>query len=145
MGKRGAQKSNCNELFNNKKITLNYEEKEILDNLIIYRINTKSLFEDEKLITINRATDKIFKIIADIIDRKLEKLIIIIDSDNLEKNPNLDLFEKDKNRICIPVYPDTNQTLSKIASQYLNKKYFYFSIDLNFIVNKCNGDRKFYS
>ncbi len=134
------------ELLRNKTITLKYEEKEVLDNLDNFTesLYTKSLFENEKLIIINRATDKIFKILSEIIDRKIENLIIIIDADNLEKKSKLrSFFEKDKNCICVPLYPDTNQALSKIASEYLRSKRIPLSpSDLNLIVNKCNGDRK---
>ncbi len=134
------------ELLKKRTITSNYEEKEVIDNSNNFTesLYTKSLFEDEKLIIINRATDKIFKILSDIIDKRIENLIIIIDSDNLEKKSKLrSFFEKDKNCICIPFYPDTNQTLSKIASEYLKARNIPISpSDLNSIINKCNGDRK---
>ena len=134
------------ELLKKKTITQNYEEKEIIDNAnsFIESLYTKSLFENEKIITITRATDKIFKILSNIIDKRIENLIIIIDSDNLEKKSKLrSFFEKNKNCICIPFYPDTNQTLSKIASEYLKTRNIPISpSDLNSIVNKCNGDRK---
>ena len=43
-------------------------------------------------------------------------LIIIINSDNLEKKSKLrNFFEKNKKYICIPFYPDNEQTLSKIS------------------------------
>ena len=134
------------ELLKDKKITLNYEEKEVIDNKDNFTesIYTKSLFENKKLIFIKRATDKIFKVLSEIINRKIENLIIIIDADNLEKKSKLrSFFEKDKDCICVPFYPDTNQTLSKIASEYLRIRNIPISpTDLNLIVNKCNGDRK---
>ena len=134
------------ELLKNKTITTNYEEKEIIDNLDNFTesLYTKSLFENEKLIIINRVTDKIFKILYEIINRKIDNLIIIIDADNLEKKSKLrSFFEKDENCICIPFYPDTDQALSKIASEYLKIKNIPLSSsDLNSIINKCNGDRK---
>ncbi len=135
-----------NELLKNKPITSTYEEKEILDNLDHFTesIYTKSLFENEKLIVINRATDKIFKILSEIIDKKIKDLIIILNAENLEKKSKLrSYFEKDKSCICIPFYPDTDQTLSKIASEYLKIRNIPLSAsDLNSIINKCNGDRK---
>ena len=146
-GKNDGFKSQVKtELLRNKTIALNYEEKDVIDNSNDFTesLYTKSLFEDEKLITINRATDKIFKILSDIVDKRIENLIIIIDSDNLEKKSKLrSFFEKNKNCICIPFYPDTNQILSKIASEYLKTRNIPISqSDLNSIVNKCNGDRK---
>ena len=134
------------ELLKNKVITSNYDEQEILENPnnFVDTIYTKSLFENEKVIFINRATDKIFKILSDINDKEIEDLIIIIDADNLEKKSKLrSFFEKDKRCICVPFYPDTNQALSKIASENLRKNNIPISpSDLNLIVSKCNGDRK---
>ncbi len=134
------------ELLENKTITSNYEEKEIIDNLDNFTesLYTNSLFENEKLIIVNRATDKIFKILSEIIDRKINDLIIIIDAGNLEKKSKLrSFFEKDKNCICVPFYPDTDQALLKIASEYLKIRNIPLSpSDLNSIINKCNGDRK---
>tara|TARA_B100000674_G_scaffold290552_1_gene240820 strand:+ start:216 stop:1208 length:993 start_codon:yes stop_codon:yes gene_type:complete len=135
------------ELLKNKSITSNYEEKEILDNAdqFIETLVTKSLFESEKLIIINRASDKLLKILSEIVEKKIQDLIIIVDADNLEKKSKIrSFFEKGKNCICIPFYPDTDQILFKIASEYLRKKNISISSsDLNFVVNKCKGDRKF--
>ena len=134
------------ELLKQKVITSNYDEQEILENLnnFVDTIYTKSLFENEKVIFINRATDKIFKILSDINDKEIEDLIIILDADNLEKKSKLrSFFEKNKRCVCIPFYPDTNQILSKIASENLRKKNIPISpSDLNLIISKCNGDRK---
>ncbi len=146
-GKNEGLKSQVkNELLKNRIITSNYDEQEIIDNThnFIESIYTKSLFENEKLIIINRATDKIFKILSDIINKEIKDLIIIIDADNLEKKSKLrSYFEKDKRCICVPFYPDTNQTLSKIASEKFREKNIPISpSDLNLIINKCNGDRK---
>ena len=49
-----------------------YEEKEILDNINIFfnGILTKSFFDNEKLIIINRATDKIKTIIEDLMEKR---------------------------------------------------------------------------
>ena len=143
----GLKKQIKIELLKNKSITSNYEEKEILDNAdqFIETLVTKSLFESEKLIIINRASDKLLKILSEIVEKKIQDLIIIVDADNLEKKSKIrSFFEKGKNCICIPFYPDTDQILFKIASEYLRKKNISISSsDLNFVVNKCKGDRKF--
>ena len=142
----GFKKEVKNNLLKNKNITVNLEENEILENPnnFIESLLTKSLFEEEKIIFINRITDKFFKIFAEIWEKKIEKLIIIIDSDNLDKKSKLrSFFEKDKNCICVPFYPDTQQTLFSIAIEYLKIKEIPISnSNLNLIVNKCNGDRK---
>ena len=128
------------------KDILNYEEKEILENQnnFIENILSKSLFEIEKIIIIKRATDKILKIIDDIITKNLEDLTIIINADILEKKSKLrSFFEKDKKLICVPFYPDNEQTLSKLAYNFLrDKKISISSSNINLIVNKCSGDRE---
>ena len=76
-----------------------YEEKEILDNINIFfnSILTKSFFDNEKLIIINRATDKIRTIIEELIEKNPEDIQIILNSKNLEKKSTLrKLFEKEK-------------------------------------------------
>ena len=124
----------------------NYEEKEILDNenIFIENILSKSLFEKEKFIVIKRTTDKILKVIETLNLKNLEDTTIILNSDNLEKKSKLrSLFEKDKKLVCVPFYPDNNQTLSKLAYSFLNNKKISISpSDINLIVGKCNGDRE---
>ena len=142
----GLKKEIKNIILKNKIITSNYEEKEIIDNLNNFteELKTKSLFNEEKLITINRASDKILKTLSEIIDKNNEDLIIIVDAENLEKKSKLrSFFEKEINCACIPVYPDTQTTLSKIAFDYLNKRKIPISSsNVNTIINRCNGDRK---
>ena len=124
----------------------NYEEKEILDNEnnFIENILSKSLFEKEKFIVIKRTTDKILKVIETLHLKNLEDTTIILNSDNLEKKSKLrSLFEKDKTLACVPFYPDNNQTLSKLAYNFLsNKKVLLSPSNINLIISKCSGDRE---
>tara|TARA_Y100000591_G_scaffold195790_1_gene169489 strand:- start:182 stop:1174 length:993 start_codon:yes stop_codon:yes gene_type:complete len=124
----------------------NYEEKEVLDNEsnFIENILTKSLFEKEKFIVIKRTTDKILKLIETLHLKNLENTTIILNSDNLEKRSKLrSLFEKDKNLVCVPFYPDNDQTLSKLAYSFLtNKKISLSPSNINLIVSKCRGERE---
>lgn len=142
----GLKKQIKIDLLKNRKITSYYEENEILNNSINFfeSISSKSLFENEKIIIVKRVTDKLFKIISEVIEQKLDDLLIILDADNLEKKSKIrSLFEKSKIHVCIPVYPDTVQVLSKIAYEYLKKNNISISSsDLNLIVSKCSGDRK---
>ena len=57
-----------------------YEEKEILDNINIFfnSVLTKSFFDNEKLIIINRATDKIRTIMEDLMEKNPEDIQIIL-------------------------------------------------------------------
>ena len=133
-------------LNNNKKDILNYDEKEVLENqnFFIEKILSKSLFDEDKIIIIKRATDKIVKLIDELNTKNIEETIIIIISDNLDKKSKLrSLFEKKKNFICVAFYPDTNQTLSKITHNFLiEKKILISQANINLIINKCNGDRE---
>ena len=142
----GLKNEALNILIRNKKNISNYEEKEILDNEIIFveNILSKSLFENEKSIIIKRATDKILKIIEILHFKDLEDTTIIINAENLEKKSKLrSFFEKDKNLICVPFYPDNDQTLSKLAYNFLRDKKISISpSNVNLIVTKCNGDRE---
>ena len=129
-----------------KNITSNYEENEIINdpNFFFESINSKSLFENEKIVNITRVTDKMFEIISEIIEKKFIDLIIILDADNLEKKSKLrSLFEKSDDLVCVPFYPDTSETLSKLTFEFLKKKNISMSpSDINMVVSKCNGDRK---
>ena len=124
----------------------NYEEKEVLDNEnnFIENILTKSLFEKEKFIVIKRTTDKIVKVIEMLNLKNLENTTIILNSDNLEKKSKLrSLFEKDKKLVCVPFYPDNDQTLSKLAYNFLsNIKISLSPSNINLVVSKCSGDRE---
>ena len=141
----GLKKQIINNLLKNKKEISSYDEREILEssNSFIENTLTKSLFENEKIILIKRGTDKIFKIIEEISEKKIEDLIIIINSENLDKKSKLRaFFEKSKKYICIAVFPDNNQTLAQLTLNFFKQKKILISQqNIYFIVNKCNGDR----
>ena len=146
-GKNDGYKTEITEnLIKSRQNILTYEEKEILDNSndFIESLISKSLFESEKIIIIKRATDKILKIFENIISKNINDLNIIINADNLEKKSKLrTYFEKDKKFVCVAFYPDNEQTLFKLAYNFLKgKKIPISSSNLNLIVAKCNGDRE---
>jgi len=142
----GLKNEATNDLIQKKNSISNYDEKEILNNqnYFIENILTKSLFEDEKIIIIRRATDKILKIIEELDDKNHDGIYVIINSDNLEKKSKLrSFFEKNKKYICVPFYPDTNQVLSKLTFDFFKKNNISISAaNINLIVSKCNGDRE---
>ena len=142
----GLKNQSIVQLLKNKEITSKYEENEILDNSnkFFESVSSKSFFDDAKIIIITRGTDKILNIISEIIEKDFKDLFIIIDSDNLEKKSKLrSFFEKSKRLICVPFYPDTNETLSKLALQQLKNRKISISVsNINLVVDKCNGDRK---
>jgi len=142
----GLKNEALNILAKNKNNILNYEEKEILDNEnnFIENILSKSLFEPQKFIVIKRATDKILKIIEELFQKNFEDTTIVLNSMSLEKKSKLrSFFEKNKTLICVPFYPDNDQTLSKLTYNFLReKKISISSSNINLIVNKCGGDRE---
>ncbi len=125
----GLKKQEINNLIKGKKEVFYYEEKDILENKnnFTQSIFTKSLFEDEKIIIIKRATDKIFSLIEGISLSNLDDILIIIDSDNLEKKSKLrSFFEKSKSNICTAFYPDNEKTLNELTYDFLKKKIFLY-------------------
>ena len=123
-----------------------YEEREILynSNIFFNSILTKSFFDNEKLIIINRATDKSKTIIEELMEKNPEDIQIILNSKNLEKKSSLrKLFEKEKSIVCIPFYEDNNQTLNSIISLFFRNKKIPISQQLiNVLVERSRGDRK---
>ena len=144
----GLKKEKISEIINSnkEKTVLNYDEREILDKpeILFDNIFSKSLFDKYKTITIKRVTDKIFKIIEKINEIEIEDLLIILNSDNLEKKSKLrSLFEKSDKLLCIPCYPDNQQTLARLAYTFFKQKEISISsIMINIIVNKCKSDRE---
>ena len=124
---------------------LNYDESEIINNLDGFKeeILNKSFFENEKLVIISRATDKIYKVIEEIIERKIEDLAIILISSILEKKSKLrNFFEKSKSTICIPFYEDNERSMISIIQNFLKEKKILLSNQsINLIVQRCGGDR----
>jgi DNA polymerase-3 subunit delta len=123
-----------------------YEEKEDLSNKenFFNQLLTKSFFDNEKLIIINRASDKILETIEEILEKDIEDIIIILNANILEKKSKLrSLFEKNKDAICVPFYEDNNQTLSTIINNFFrNKKIPISQQSINLIVERSRGDRK---
>jgi DNA polymerase-3 subunit delta len=123
-----------------------YDEKEILDNKdnFFNSVLTKSFFDNEKLIIISRATDKIKETIEDLIERNPEDIQIILNSKNLEKKSTLrKIFEKEKLIVCVPFYEDNYQTLNSIISLFFRNKKIPISQQLvNVLIERSSGDRK---
>ena len=121
------------------------DEKEILANEDEFKesILNKSFFEKDKLIIINRASDKILSIIEEIIDKKPEELKIILKSENLEKKSKLrNFFEKKKNTIITPFYEDNYQTLISLAQNFIREKKIKISSqNINLIIERSKGNR----
>jgi len=127
------------------KNIFNYEENDILKNIPSFRENlvNKSFFESEKLIIINRVTDRLFNLIKELTDQNIRDISIILVSDGLEKKSKIrNFFEKSKQTICIPFYEDNIQTLSLVAQKFLRERKIDVSQqDLNTLAERAKGDR----
>ena len=123
-----------------------YDENYFISNkeTIISELLSKSLFDDRKIIIISRVTDKIIKIIDEIVRRNLDELIIILKSEILEKKSKLrQLFEKEKKLASIALYEDTSRDLTRIITEFLNFNKIRLSQEsINLLVNRASGDRE---
>ena len=127
------------------KTLYNYTETEILANIDNFKVEifNKSFFDNDKLIIISQTTDKILNMIQEIEDKKLDDVIIILKSENLDKKSKLRVyFEKNKKLIITPCYDDNYQSLFIILQNILLKHKIKISIqNINFIIEKSNGSR----
>jgi DNA polymerase-3 subunit delta len=128
-----------------KESTYNYDENEVLINKenFFNNILSKSFFENEKLIIINRVTDKILYIVEELIEKKIEDLVVVLNANILEKKSKIrSLFEKSKEVVCVAFYEDNAQTLSSIASNFFKASKVPISQEaINLIVQRARGDR----
>ena len=124
-----------------------YEETEVLSNVNKFKeeIYNKSFFENDKLIIINRASDKILKLVEEIIDEKTSDIKIIIKSGILEKRSKIrTFFEKNKSTIVVPFYEDNYQSLMMIAQNFFKAKAIKISHqNINYVIERSKGSRIF--
>ncbi len=122
-----------------------YDEHEIIDNSDIFKeeILNKSFFENDKLIIINRVSDKILEIVEDIKERNVEDIKIILKSGVLDSKSKIrKFFEKESDLVVIPFYEDNSQTLLIIAKKFFDEKKIKISSEnINLIVERSRGDR----
>ena len=132
-------KKNNARVFNYDEIQIEDQEESFYENIL-----SGSLFESSKIILINRASDKIYNVIYDLIERNISNTKIIINAYTLDTKSKLrSLFEKNKDLICIPTYPDNDKTLSRLAITLFREENISISQqNVNLVVEKCNGDRK---
>ena len=132
--------------FDNYKENIHrFDEGEILNNFesfISSQIN-KSFFDETKLILISRVSEKVIKLINELLDRNINDITIVLNAGTLEKKSKLrSLFEKDKKLICIPFYKDDNRTLIQLANNFFRSKKISISQEIiNLIVERSSGDR----
>src|SRR5210317_178220 len=127
------------------KSVSNYDESEILRDIENFKsaLFNKSFFEDEKLIIINRGTDKILSIIEELIEKKTQDIKVIIKSNFLEKKSKLrKFFEKDENTAIVAYYEDSYQTLYQLVQNFFKEnKLSISSENINLIIDRSKTNR----
>jgi len=127
------------------KSVSNYDESEILRDIENFKsaLFNKSFFEDEKLIIINRGTDKILSIIEELIEKKTQDIKVIIKSNFLEKKSRLrKFFEKDENTVIVAYYEDSYQTLYQLVQNFFKEKKLSISSEnINLIIDRSKTNR----
>lgn len=128
--------------YNGKEIK--YEEEQILKNKNAFfsEIRNKSLFEEKKILIIERCSEKISETILEINQDSLDD-VIILKFNVLEKKSKLRNFiEKSDFAVITPTYKDNSHSLINIAKGFFLKEKISVSYEtLNLLVNRCNGDR----
>ena len=126
-------------------ISYRYEEKEIINKKDDFKetILNGSFFDDDKLIIVERASDKILSLIEELIEKKIDNIKIILKSNILEKKSKLrKFFEKSNFAVTIPFYEDSVQTLSLLTHDFFKNKNIKISNQIiNLIVRKANNSR----
>jgi DNA polymerase-3 subunit delta len=123
-----------------------YDEQEVLGNIVNFNENllNKSFFENDKLIIINRVSDKIFNLIEEISEKKIENIKIILKAGVLEKKSKIrKFFEKSNKAIVVPFYEDTLQTITLLIYEFFKeKKIKTTSQIINLIAQKSKNNRE---
>ncbi len=122
----GQIEETINNVFKPKlsKNVFTYDESEIILNTNEFEENilNRSFFDNEKLIIINRASDKILEIIKNLIEKNVSEIVIIIKANVLEKKSKLRVFfEKNEKTICVAFYEDNHQSLMTVAQNFISK------------------------
>ena len=142
----GLKEVAIEEIIIKKPSIYQYEQNEIIEReeKFLEEFYSQSFFDEEKIIIIKRVNDKFTNFIKKIDPTKLGEIKVILIAEILEKKSKLrSEFEKGKNLICIPFYPDTDQTLIKLAHNFFKEKKIPISSSLiNLIISKINNDRK---
>ena len=139
------------EVFKKKIVNLN-KNAEIINlylediaknkDIILKEIKNISLFNEEKVIIVNQANEKIYTEIESLINVK-ENVRIIVIADLLDKRSKLrNLFEKEKSFAIIPCYNDNDITLRNLVQNELKDFKYFNSNTINMIISYSNSNRK---
>jgi len=122
-----------------------FEEEEIIKNQndFFNLIFSGSLFDKKKVIFVNRTTDRLFNLISEISKKDIKDILIFFEADQLEKKSKIrNLFERDKNLVCIACYQDNNFDLIKIINDEIKQTKIKLTTEsINLLIERASGDR----
>ena len=122
-----------------------FEEDEIIKNRDVFYnlIFSGSLFDEKKVISLNRTTDKLFNLINEIYQKNIDDILIFFKADQLEKKSKIrNFFENQNNLVCVPCYEDNNFNLLKIANNEIKQTKIKLSAkSISLLVDRASGDR----
>ena len=132
---------------NQKEISFkSTSEVDVLKNVSTFfdEITSKSFFDNKKIILINNVTNKLLNIIEQILEKKIFDITFILNAGLLDKKSKIrNLFETNKNLICIPFYEDKVITIENLIKQFfISNKVKVSQEIINLIINKSSGNRK---
>ena len=130
---------------NKKSEIYNFFEEEILkDNQLFYEnIFNNSLFEVSKIIFLHEATEKIFSLVDDCLNKLDQNIKLYIIANNLDKKSKLrKLFEKSHNEVAIPLYEDDEKTLINYIKKELDEFNGLTNQVCNLIISNSKLDRR---
>ena len=130
---------------NRKAEIYTFFEEEILKNkqLFFENIFNNSLFEESKVIILYEATDKIFNIVDESLNKLDEHVKLYIIANNLDKKSKLrKLFEVSKNDGIIPLYEDDERTLLNYIKKELDEFKGLTNEICNLIISNSKLDRR---
>ena len=129
----------------NKYTKIEFEEEAIIkdQNNFYNLIFSGSLFDEKKVIIVNRVDNKLYNTIEDILTKKINDTLIFLIADKLEKKSKIRIyFEDNKDLVCIPCYQDSIFDLQRIINNELKElKIKISSESISLLIERAQGDR----
>ena len=130
------------EFSKNIKI-IRFNEEEILKNnkILLRELSNNSLFEEEKIIFIDQASDKIIGLIQEAEETQFDARIYLFAGVLDKKSKLRNYLEISNSYFVVPCYEDNETTLRKIVLTVLKDFKGVTSQNVNMIIENCSLDR----
>ena len=124
------------------EITINGKAVDENQSIIDDEIRSFSLFSEQKIIHLENIKDKHLQFFENT-DFKTNKVLVIIKSENLNKNSKIrSFFEKHKKYAAIPCYEDDVRSTMNLVSQFQSDHKIKFNSDIkNYLIQNLSTDR----